>query len=271
MEEMKIGQFIRDRRIELGMTQQQLADKLGITDKAVSKWERAVSYPDITILRELSAALKVSVTELLAGERERQLPGAVPPEVQEVVVDTVAYAETARKRNSGWKFWAFLTVTGGCLIAVLVLCIIDRFRFQGSLVPIQWVAYGWAVCYPLLRTEDKPIRNALIIASIGMLAWALYMGEPIMLFIVIISSAYAGVVYWAWGHYTRDRMKSLFLVVPLGVVLHIVINRLCSIHPHYWDFGTVLILAAVLLLDALGVCGALMLERVGVFRRWLER
>ena len=90
MEEMKIGQFIRDRRIELGMTQQQLADKLGITDKAVSKWERAVSYPDITILRELSAALKVSVTELLAGERERQLPGAVPPEVQEVVVDTVA-------------------------------------------------------------------------------------------------------------------------------------------------------------------------------------
>ena len=90
MEEMKIGQFIRDRRIELGMTQQQLADKLGITDKAVSKWERAVSYPDITILRELSAALEVSVTELLAGERDSQLPGAVPPEVQEVVVDTVA-------------------------------------------------------------------------------------------------------------------------------------------------------------------------------------
>ena len=101
MEEMKIGQFIRDRRIELCMTQQQLADKLGITDKAVSKWERAVSYPDITILRELSAALDVSVTELLAGEREQQLPDTVPPEVQDVVLDTVAYAETARERNKG--------------------------------------------------------------------------------------------------------------------------------------------------------------------------
>lgn len=43
MEEKQIGQFIRDRRLELGLTQQQLADKLGITDKAVSKWERGLS------------------------------------------------------------------------------------------------------------------------------------------------------------------------------------------------------------------------------------
>ena len=70
MEELKIGLFIRDRRLELGLTQQQLAEKLNITDKAVSKWERAVSYPDITILRELAAALEVSVAELLAGERD---------------------------------------------------------------------------------------------------------------------------------------------------------------------------------------------------------
>ena len=68
MEENKIGLFIRDRRLALGLTQQQLAQRVGITDKAVSKWERSVSYPDITLLRELAAALEVSVTELLAGE-----------------------------------------------------------------------------------------------------------------------------------------------------------------------------------------------------------
>ena len=56
MEENQIGTFIRNRRLELGMTQQQLADRLGITDKAVSKWERCVSYPDITLLRELAEA-----------------------------------------------------------------------------------------------------------------------------------------------------------------------------------------------------------------------
>ena len=109
MEEMKIGRFIRERRMELGLTQQQLADRLGITDKAVSKWERAVSYPDITILRELAAALEVSVTELLAGERDETPP--VPPEVEDVVVDTVAYAETARRKNSGWRWWTFVGLT----------------------------------------------------------------------------------------------------------------------------------------------------------------
>ena len=59
MEENKIGLFIRDRRLALGLTQQQLAERVGITDKAVSKWERSVSYPDITLLRELAAALEV--------------------------------------------------------------------------------------------------------------------------------------------------------------------------------------------------------------------
>ena len=70
MEEKQIGLFIRDRRLALGLTQQQLADKLGITDKAVSKWERGISYPDITLLRRLADALAVSVSELLGGERE---------------------------------------------------------------------------------------------------------------------------------------------------------------------------------------------------------
>ena len=97
MEENKISRFIRDRRLELGLTQLQLADRLGVTDKAVSKWERAVSYPDITILRELAAALEVSVTELLAGERDEA--SLVPPEVEDVVVDAVAYAETARRKR----------------------------------------------------------------------------------------------------------------------------------------------------------------------------
>ena len=86
MENIQIGPFIRDVRVEQGMTQQQLADKLGVTDKAVSKWERGVSYPDITILRELADALGVSVSELLAGKRDAQ-PSPVPPEVEDVVLD----------------------------------------------------------------------------------------------------------------------------------------------------------------------------------------
>ena len=101
-----------------------------------SKWERSVSYPDITLLRELAAALEVSVTELLAGERE-EAPSPVPPEVESVVVDTVAYAETARRKNGGWRWWLFVGLTAGCLIAAMVVCIVNGFRCRyGAEYPI---------------------------------------------------------------------------------------------------------------------------------------
>lgn len=246
MEEMKIGPFIRDRRIELGMTQQQLADKLGITDKAVSKWERAVSYPDITILRELSAALEVTVTELLAGEREP--PDTVPPEVREVVVDTVAYAETARKRNSGWKFWVFIALTFWCLIAVLVLCIIDRFRFWWSLRPIQCIAFGWAVCYPLLRTENRPIRNAMVIASVTVYPFVYALGARSAwhLGVVIVSLAYAWTVYWAAHRYWGDKGKAVVYIVLLGILLHF------SIRLMVYRYGLASVLSVVLVTLAAG-------------------
>ena len=228
MEENKIGLFIRDRRLALGLTQQQLAERVGITDKAVSKWERSVSYPDITLLRELAAALEVSVTELLAGERE-EAPTPVPPAVESVVVDTVAYAETARRKNSGWRWWLFVGLTAGCLIAAMVVCIVNGFRFTWSLGVLKCLAFGWAVCYPLLRTE-RPVRNALVIASVGVYPFLLSLGlrKGFVLGIVILSVAYAWAVYWIWLRWRGDWGKLTFLVVVLGILLHIGINMWVS-------------------------------------------
>ena len=228
MEENKIGLFIRDRRLALGLTQQQLAERVGITDKAVSKWERSVSYPDITLLRELAAALEVSVTELLAGERE-EAPSPVPPEVESVVVDTVVYAETARRKNGGWRWWLFVGLTAGCLIAAMVVCIVNGFRFTWSLGVLKCLAFGWAVCYPLLRTE-RPVRNALVIASVGVYPFLLSLGlrKGFVLGIVILSVAYAWAVYWIWLRWRGDWGKLTFLVVVLGILLHIGINMWVS-------------------------------------------
>lgn len=228
MEENKIGLFIRDRRLALGLTQQQLAERVGITDKAVSKWERSVSYPDITLLRELAAALEVSVTELLAGERE-EAPTQVPPAVESVVVDTVAYAETARRKNGGWRWWLFVGLTAGCLIAAMVVCIVNGFRFTWSLGVLKCLAFGWAVCYPLLRTE-RPVRNALVIASVGVYPFLLSLGlrKGFVLGIVILSVAYAWAVYWIWLRWRGDWGKLTFLVVVLGILLHIGINMWVS-------------------------------------------
>ncbi len=64
------GAFVAQTRKEKGMTQQNLADRLHVTDKAVSKWERGLCYPDVTLMEELAEALDLSVTELMTCQRQ---------------------------------------------------------------------------------------------------------------------------------------------------------------------------------------------------------
>ena len=65
--EQTIGRRIAENRKRLGMTQDQLAERLGLTAQAISKWERGLSFPDITILVPLSKLLNISLYDLLTG------------------------------------------------------------------------------------------------------------------------------------------------------------------------------------------------------------
>jgi phosphoribosylformylglycinamidine cyclo-ligase len=69
LDSIKVGNFIMEKRRSLGMTQQQLADKLNVSFQAISKWENGTSYPNIEILRDLAIVLGVSVDEILAGSK----------------------------------------------------------------------------------------------------------------------------------------------------------------------------------------------------------
>ena len=66
----RLGDFIGSERKNLGLTQRDLAARLHVTDKAVSKWERGLSYPDVTLLEPLAAALDLTVEELMACRRQ---------------------------------------------------------------------------------------------------------------------------------------------------------------------------------------------------------
>ncbi|MBO5494768.1 MAG: helix-turn-helix transcriptional regulator, partial [Eubacterium sp.] len=68
MNQEKIGCFIAERRKAKGLTQRELAEILGITDRAVSKWERGKSLPDASLMLELCGELEITVNELLTGE-----------------------------------------------------------------------------------------------------------------------------------------------------------------------------------------------------------
>ena len=68
MDQIKIGGFIAERRKKKGLTQAQLAEKLNITDRAVSKWDNGRSLPDSAIMLELCEILEITVNDLLCGE-----------------------------------------------------------------------------------------------------------------------------------------------------------------------------------------------------------
>lgn len=69
MNQEKIGKFIVELRREKKLTQQELADKLGVTDRAVSHWENGRRLPDYSLLKDISTELSISINELLSGER----------------------------------------------------------------------------------------------------------------------------------------------------------------------------------------------------------
>ena len=75
MNQEKIGRFISELRKEKGMTQANMAEQLGITDRAISKWETGKSMPDSSIMLELCDLLSINVNELLKGERKKKKKG----------------------------------------------------------------------------------------------------------------------------------------------------------------------------------------------------
>ena len=72
MDAKKTGKFICENRKKQGMSQKELADKLNITDKAISKWERGISFPDISMLIPISKVLEISLYDLLTGGEKNE-------------------------------------------------------------------------------------------------------------------------------------------------------------------------------------------------------
>ena len=110
MNKERFGTFIAQRRRELGLTQRDLAQALHLTDKAVSKWERGLSYPDVTLLEPLAAKLELTVGELMACRLEAAAPETEKEEPMETLM-TISKDTVRRERRRSW----------GRLAGVLVL------------------------------------------------------------------------------------------------------------------------------------------------------
>lgn len=82
MEAKEFGRFIAGMRKEKKMTQAELAEKIHVTDKAVSRWERGLGFPDIQTIEPLAQALGISVLELMRSERQEKAKEEAAPEIQ---------------------------------------------------------------------------------------------------------------------------------------------------------------------------------------------
>ncbi len=92
LDQEKVGRFIAEQRKNKNMTQKQLAEKLDVSDKAVSKWETGRSLPDNGIILNVCKALDISVNDLLAGEHVTD--EAYEEQVQQNVIDLIGYSES---------------------------------------------------------------------------------------------------------------------------------------------------------------------------------
>ena len=118
MDQVKIGKFIAECRKSVNLTQMQLAEKLNITDKAVSKWERGKALPDTSIMLELCDILCISVNELLSGEKTNMENDNQKKE--QLLLDMAK--ELEKKNKKIWSsMWAILIVSMTALFAGILI------------------------------------------------------------------------------------------------------------------------------------------------------
>lgn len=112
MDQIKIGRFIAEERKKKNLTQRQLADILGISDKTVSKWERGNGFPEISLLLPLCSELEISVNELLSGERLQEVD--YKEKAEENMMNLIRKSKATRKER---------IITTAITIAIVVVAL----------------------------------------------------------------------------------------------------------------------------------------------------
>ena len=129
MDKEKTGQLITELRKEKGLTQKQLADALNVTDKAVSKWERGLSFPDISMLEPISELLEVSIMEILAGARQSGDGTLTHEEAQDLIKASVELRdEEIRHKKERSRLIIIILIVLALLLISITLNVISLLR-----------------------------------------------------------------------------------------------------------------------------------------------
>ena len=126
MDQIKIGKFIAEERKTKQYTQRELADKLSISDKTISKWERGNGFPEVSLLLPLCNELEVTVNELLSGERLQEMD--YKKKAEENMVNLVKEAQESKKK----------IIMSAMVAALVIIAAMPLFMIAGLLEMQVW-------------------------------------------------------------------------------------------------------------------------------------
>ena len=157
MEQAKVGKFIAECRKNKNMTQAELAEKLNITDRAISKWETGKGMPDSSIMLELCNELDISVNELLSGEVIKM--ETYNQKAEENLLQMKKQIEKMRKKFSIISY-IFGTITILMFIGNIILNSIYRDSWDNSLYRVLGLIISFIACMfwfgaSVLKFKDK--------------------------------------------------------------------------------------------------------------------
>jgi len=132
MDQIKIGKFIAECRKKNNLTQMQLAEKLNITDRAISKWENGRAMPDSSIMLDLCKELKISVNELLSGEMIEM--NKYDESVEKNLLDMVKQKEENDKRMLHIEILMGILSILPLLISTVIVLLVPLEEWLGSLI-----------------------------------------------------------------------------------------------------------------------------------------
>ena len=151
MNQIKIGRFIAESRKKVNLTQMQLAEKLNITDRAVSKWETGKTMPDSSVMLELCDILKINVNELLYGEKISMENSN--QKYEQLLLDMTKKVEEQNKTI--WNaMWTIMTVSMIGLIGGLAIIALFMPEGPWTLVAILTLCMFFLIpCFYALKLE----------------------------------------------------------------------------------------------------------------------
>ena len=152
MDQIKIGKFIAACRKQAGLTQMQLAEKVNITDRAVSKWETGKAMPDSSIMLELCNVLGISVNDLLCGEVVTMTN--YNKELENHLLEMIRQKEQADKRLLNLEVFVGITATVTLLGLIFVAAYVQMADWLRVLLIVLGFVMFLAGCFYAVRLEQ---------------------------------------------------------------------------------------------------------------------